>query len=57
MSRCYKDNTIGRKGVTLLSEHFVCNESETVLPSTFWLKKRQYFPSPKSSKQELFSNQ
>ena len=24
-----------------------------IFPSTFWLKKRSYFPSPKSSKQEL----
>ena len=29
----------------------------TIFPSTFWLKKRPYFPSRKSSKQELFSNQ
>ena len=28
-----------------------------IFPSTFWLKKRPYFPSPKSSKQELSSNQ
>ena len=28
-----------------------------IFPSTFWLKKRSYFPSPKSSKQELLGNQ
>ena len=28
-----------------------------IFPSTFWQKKRPYFPSPKSSKQELLSNQ
>ena len=28
-----------------------------IFPSTFWLKKIPYFPSPKSSKQECFSNQ
>ena len=28
-----------------------------IFPSTFWLKKRPYFQSPKSSKQEFFSNQ
>ena len=28
-----------------------------IFPSTFWLKKRPHFPSLKSSKQELFSNQ
>ena len=26
-------------------------------PSTFWLKKRPYFPPSKGSKQELSSNQ
>ena len=28
-----------------------------IFPSTFRLKKRPYFSSPKSSEQELFSNQ
>ena len=27
-----------------------------IFPSTFWLKKRPYFPFPKRLKQELFSN-
>ena len=33
------------------------DHTNIIFPSTFWLKKRPYFPSPKSSKQELFSNQ
>ena len=33
------------------------DQVNTIFPSTFWLKKRLFFPSPKSSKQELFSNQ
>ena len=28
-----------------------------IFPSTFWIKTRPYFPSAKSSKQELLSNQ
>ena len=28
-----------------------------IFPSAFWLKKRSYFPSPKSPKQELLGNQ
>ena len=30
---------------------------KTIFPSTFQLRKRLYLPSPKSSKQELLSNQ
>ena len=33
------------------------DQVNTTCTSTFWLKERPSFPSPKSSKQELFSNQ
>ena len=33
------------------------DQANIIFPSTFWLTKRPYFASPKSSKQELFSNQ
>ena len=33
------------------------DQVNAIFSSTFWLKKIPYFPSPKSSKQELFSNQ
>ena len=33
------------------------DQVNTIFPSTFWLKKRPYFPTPKSPKQELFNSQ
>ena len=32
------------------------DQGNIILSSIFWLKKTPYFPSPKSSKQKLFSN-
>ena len=54
VAKLHKKPYFPRPGISWTAQK---DQVNIIFPSTFWLRKKPYFPSTKSSKQELFSNE